>query len=273
MSDSSLQPPRPSVSFVTALFSWSMQLLSTTVWLSTLTFGLYILLFYGLSWLAGELTLWNSGVLQTYAPDSPAANNAMAVHFLGGGILLVLGNIQLLPVVRQRFPVFHRWTGRLYASMAVLAALGGLLHIAIDGTIGGVLMNIGFSLYGLLMLVAAVETVRHARARRLATHRLWALRLYALAVASWLYRIEYGIWFVLTGGIGIDNFQGPFDKVMVFFFYLPNLLLVEWLVRAQNNPQSSGLKLVSSLAFLICSLFVIYVAYLLWLPYILNTFG
>lgn len=184
MLDMPFQPPHRFHALIHSFFRWSVQTLSSSVWLSTLLFGLYILLTYGLSWVTGNLELWNGGLLQTYVPDSPAATNGMAVHFLGGGILLVLGNIQLLATVRHRYPAFHRWTGRLYAAMAILAAIGGLVHIAIDGTVGGTLMDIGFALYGILMFVTAIQTVRHARLRRLATHRVWALRLYALAIAS-----------------------------------------------------------------------------------------
>jgi hypothetical protein len=97
-------------------------------------------------------------------------------------------------------------------------------------------MDVGFSLYGALMILAAVETVRHARAGRVDTHRVWALRLYALAIGSWLYRMDYGFWLLLADGAGhTRDFRGPFDQVMVFFFYVPNLLVVEALVRARRT--------------------------------------
>jgi len=52
-------------------------------------------------------------------------------------------------------------------------------------------MDVGFILYGFLMIVAAVETIRHAKSKRFERHRVWALRLYLLVIASWLYRMEY----------------------------------------------------------------------------------
>ena len=84
-------------------------------------------------------------------------------------------------------------------------------------------MDVGFGLYGVLTAAAAVETYRHARARRLDNHRAWAMRLFALAIGSWLYRMEYG---------HLKDFSGPFDQLMAFFFYVPNLLVVEALLRA-----------------------------------------
>ena len=51
-------------------------------------------------------------------------------------------------------------------------------------------------------------------------------------MGSWLYRMDYGFWFVLADGVGhTADFRGPFDMIMSFFFYLPNLLLVELYLR------------------------------------------
>ena len=82
------------------------------------------------------------------------------------------------------------------------------------------------------MLLAAAQTLRYAMARDLDTHRAWALRLYALAIGSWLYRMDYGFWVQITDGLGhTDTFRGPFDYVMDFAFYLPNLVVAELYLR------------------------------------------
>jgi hypothetical protein len=139
--------------------------------------------------------------------------------------------------------VVHRWIGRVYVSAALLAGAGGLAFIATKGTIGGTPMNIGFSLYGLLMVLCAAQAWRHARARRFDAHRAWALRLFALAIGSWLYRMEYGIWIALTGNLGhAKDFHGPFDAFMAFFFYLPNLLVVQALLRGRRTQASPALQ-------------------------------
>lgn len=43
-------------------------------------------------------------------------------------------------------------------------------------------MNIGFDLYGVLLIVAAGNAWRHARARRFDLHRAWAIRPFTLIV-------------------------------------------------------------------------------------------
>jgi hypothetical protein len=48
--------------------------------------------------------------------------------------------------------------------------------------------------------------------------------------------MDYGIWLKLVGGIGHSHtFDGPFAHVMDFFFYVPNLLVAEMVIRAQRN--------------------------------------
>lgn len=231
----------------------SSVLLVATVWLSALLFGLYILAFYAAALYQGDVERWNLVLPRLYERETPAANVGIGIHFATGGIILVLGCIQLLEFVRKRFPVFHRWVGRLYVLASVLAALGGLVFIFIRGTIGGTVMDIGFGLYGVLMFVAAVQTFRYAVARKLEEHRAWALRLFALAIGSWLYRMEVGFWLILGGPGHTPYFEGPFDKIMSFFFYLPNLLVVEIFLRVRDDKAPAFLKFSGSVVFLLAT--------------------
>ncbi|GAB2778120.1 DUF2306 domain-containing protein [Rhabdobacter roseus] len=233
------------------LLRWTGVLLVSTVWVSAGLFGLYILAFYAAALYEGNMDRWNQVLPRLYEQNSAAATSGIGLHFAMGGIILILGSLQLIECVRQRFPALHRWVGRLYVVSAVLAAVGGLVFIALKGTIGGLVMNVGFSLYGLLMLIAGVETYRHAVARRLDRHRAWALRLYALAIGSWLYRMDYGFWIMLTDGLGhTKGFSGPFDHIMAFFFYLPNLLVAELFIRARSYQAPPALRLLASVVLL-----------------------
>lgn len=252
--------------------------LMVVVWSSAFIFGLYILSYYIGAIPTGDMARWNIGEGKStlYAPQEPGATSGIGLHFLAGGIIVILGNIQLLVGVRNRFPTVHRWIGRLYIAGALLTAIGGLVFIAISGTVGGWVMDIGFTLYGLLMALAAVEALRHALARRFDRHQTWAWRLYALVIASWLYRIEYVSWALFFGEAGrTDDFQGIFDYIMSFFFYLPNLLVVELMLRVQTYNPSAIMRLIASGIFILTTLLVILstLAYTLvhWGPNILTS--
>ena len=174
------------------------------------------------------------------------ATTAMGAHFLAGAILLLLGPVQLLSGRRRRFVVAHRWVGRVYVLAAGVAGLAGLSFIAAKGTVGGPIMSAGFALYGALVTVAAVQTYRYARRGQIDSHRAWAIRLFALAIGSWLYRMDYGFWIAFTGGLwSTQTFTGPFDHFMAFAFYLPNLVVAELFIRA-TGQSSTGFRVASA---------------------------
>lgn len=243
------------------LLAWSGGALVGAAWLSAGLFGLYIVFHYAGALLAGTPGQWNENLPGLLTERAPASTAGIAVHFAAGGILLLLGPVQLIGRVRSRWPGFHRWTGRLYAVCAVAAGLGGLVFILSAGTIGGIWMDVGFGIYGLLITLAAVETWRHARARHrpgeLERHRSWAIRLFALAIGSWLYRMDYGFWFLATGGAGhASDFTGWFDRIMDFAFYVPNLILAEAFIRARGAAHRPALQLGGALLLALAAAFV-----------------
>lgn len=255
---------------------WTSLLLVTTVWVSAGLFGLYILAFYATALFNGNMEKWNEILPGLYQPGS-RSTEGIGLHFATGGIILLLGSIQLIEAIRTRYSAFHRWVGRIYVACSLLAAIGGLFFIAVKGTIGGIVMDIGFALYGILMFICAIETIRHARAGRVEKHRAWALRLYALAIGSWLYRMDYGFWLLLTDGVGhANNFSGPFDKIMAFFFYLPNLLVAEIFIRSRKRRLSPVLNWLSSLVLLLMTSFLLLGTYFFtayyWGPAIMKWF-
>lgn len=257
---------------------WASWLLVGTVWVSSLLFGLFILAFYFVALLEGNTTQWNKILPGLYDEQTKAATTGIGFHFAAGGLILVFGCIQLIKSVRVRFPALHRWIGRLYVLAAVVAALGGLVFIFIKGTIGGLVMDIGFTGYGVLMFLAAFETYRHARAKRFDAHRAWAIRLFALAIGSWLYRMDYGFWLLFTDGLWhTDSFSGPFDYFMDFFFYLPNLLVAELFIRRQKISQTHTAKWFSASALFIATAFLLLATYFFtthfWGPAILKLFS
>lgn len=256
-SDQATRPPKYRKAGALSL-RWTSFLLVLTVWVSAGLFGLYILAFYAAALFGGNLEKWNHILPGLYKQGAAAATTGIGLHFATGGIILMLGSIQLIDAIRVRYSAIHRWVGRIYVLSSVLAAMGGLVFIAVKGTIGGAVMNIGFSLYGLLMLMAGIETYRHAAAGRIEKHRAWALRLYALAIGSWLYRMDYGFWFLLADGAGhATNFEGPFDRIMSFFFFIPNLLLAEVFIRSRNYKTSPLLNLLSSFILLLMTAFLV----------------
>jgi len=230
-------------SWLVTAVRWTGWSLAAATWVSGALFGLYILLFFGGAAAHGALDRWNESLDHLHPVNAPAATAGIGFHFLAGGLLLILGPIQLIGGIRRAVPAFHRWLGRLYVLSAGIAGAGGLTFILANGTVGGPVMSTGFGLYGALVVTAAMVSYVHARARRLETHRAWAIRLFALVVGSWLYRMEYAFWFMAIGRAGhTTSFHGLFDHVMTFFFYLPNLAVAELFIRSRSGSGSNATK-------------------------------
>ncbi|NIK46202.1 hypothetical protein FHS46_000519 [Variibacter gotjawalensis] len=196
-------------------------------------FATYILLYFGGSFFRGHATLWNAGHPGLFDAATPLTTLFMATHLLSGAGILLLGPIQLLTRPRGTVSLLHRCAGRLYVLLAVIVGVVGLTFTLVKGTVGGPPMTFAFGISGVLILVAAERTFTYARARRTELHRTWAIRLFALAIGSWVYRMEYGLWY-LAGlrHVGhTSTFTGWFDQIMNFFFYVPNLIVAEWIIR------------------------------------------
>lgn len=193
----------------------------------------YIAIYYGGMALRGEWESWNLVLHNLYSPGEALANLSIGLHLVAGALITLIAPLQLLPSVRARAPKVHRVLGRIYIGAALIAGIGGTLFILLRGAVGGPVMSVGFGLYGVLVVIAALLALRHARRRELVQHRAWALRLFALGLSSLLFRYEYSLWGLFTGMATHDpvDFRGAIDFAMDFFFYLPTLAVTEVYLR------------------------------------------
>lgn len=257
------------------ILHFAARLLVIIVWGSAILFGGYILAFYFIALIQGNTNQWNEVLPDIYDEGTRSATLGIGLHFAAGGIILILGCIQLVKSVRMKYPLLHRIIGRIYVVASIAAALGGLIFIFAKGTIGGLIMDIGFIGYGVLTFVAAVATIYFARYGKMEQHRAWAIRLFALAIGSWLYRMDYGFWFMVTDRLGHNsNFTGAFDYFMDFFFYLPNLLVAEIFIGRYKVLKSGFAKLFAILFLASANLFLLVATYFFtkeyWGPAILD---
>ncbi|MEO1136431.1 MAG: DUF2306 domain-containing protein [Pseudomonadota bacterium] len=231
-------------------------------------FGVYIAVFYGGAALSGRWALWNAGSLPgLYDPNMPLATLGMGAHLFAGAVLMALGPLQFVPAIRQRRPALHRAIGRIYIAFAMLAAIGGLLFVFLKGTVGGLIMDVGATLYGALVIAFGFATIAFAIRNDFARHECWAMRLFALVSGALLYRIEYALWGALTSGAGhTASYDGWFDNVVNLGFYAPALVAAEAYIRTRGKPGSCGIQVASWLATAIIAAGVLLVIAKSWLP-------
>lgn len=270
--------PTASSSSVDKFSRLATTFLGAIVWGSALIFGCYILLFYALAYVLGDTAQWNKVLPGLYDADNGRSTAGIAIHFLGGGIILILGCLQLLAGMRKKYPKIHRIAGRVYVLASIATAAGGLIFIALKGTIGGTVMDVAFTGYGLLMLLAAVQTIRFARAGDFDRHRAWAIRLFALAIGSWLYRMGYGFYIGFSDQAGhTEDFRGWFDYFMDFAFYLPNLVVAEIIIARHAWFEKAWVRTLGAVVLILAGLALLFATYFfiqeLWGPGIAGAFG
>ena len=164
------------------------------------------------------------------------ANIGIGMHFVMGAVLVLAWPILLSARIRARHRVVHRWTGRVYVTAGLLAGMGGLSFIVTHGAYSQA-ASIAFGIWGALMMLCAAMAYVHARAKRFDLHRAWAIRLFAMVLGSWLFDLEVRAWKDLAGGIGFGegNTSGPLDYVILYLFFVPNLLVAEFFIRNKHQ--------------------------------------
>jgi uncharacterized membrane protein len=200
-------------------------------------FGFTVASFYGLTALRGDYHKWN--FTNGYVPGFSLGNTAVVAHVASAVIIMLAGAVQLVPQIRNRFPVFHRWNGRIYVLTAVTLSVAGLYMTWFRGSVGDLSVHLGSTLNAVLIWLCGGMALRYALARDFKTHRRWALRFFLVVSASWFFRIGFFLSFlVFKGPFGFDpvTFRGPFLTFMTFAQFLIPLAVLEIYLRAQDRP-------------------------------------
>jgi uncharacterized membrane protein len=136
----------------------------------------------------GLLALGGVGAAAThylYEPYNPGFleyPTIVALHVILGGLYLALAPFQFERRIRSRHLGYHRWAGRVLVSIGlVVGATGVFMGLVIP--IAGWIERGYISVFGALFLVALVKGFVHIRAGRVALHREWMIRAFAIGLA------------------------------------------------------------------------------------------
>ncbi len=194
--------------------------------------------FYGRAALRGNPLALNSSMTHGYIPGQPVGNLVVAVHLAMAVLITLAGALQLMPQVRRRAPVFHRWLGRFYIAAAFVISVAGLYMMWTRGVGGDLAQNLGTSINALLIMFCAVMALRYAVTRNFATHRRWALRLFIVVGGVWFLRVSAILTLMAMKGLGDDPSlaDGAVFSVLSYLQYLLPLAVLELYLRTQDHP-------------------------------------
>ena len=160
-------------------------------------------------------------------PEMRAAFEAHALgiktHVFASALALLLGPFQFSSRLRSRAPRLHRWMGRIYLGVAVLA--GGLAGLYMARyAFGGLPARLGFAGLAIGWLYTGAQAYAAIRRGDAVAHRRWMFRNFALTFAAVTLRLYLPATFIL---------HIPFElayPVIAWACWVPNLLVAEWLV-------------------------------------------
>ena len=189
-----------------------------------------------------QLVLWSSALIAVASwrylvPGAPGGAppildngftryGALTVHAGAASTALLVGPFQFLPGLRTRRPGLHRWTGRLYVLACLVGGLSGAVLAA--GARTGLPSTVGFGTLAVIWLFCTSRAYDLARQGRIAEHRRWMIRSFALTFAAVTLRLYLPFAFVAP--VGYDNAY----RIISFDCWIPNLVVAEMLVRRRS---------------------------------------
>jgi uncharacterized membrane protein len=144
------------------------------------------------------------------------------LHFLGGGIVIIVGASQFSKKLRTNKPTLHRTLGEIYISGVLVGGFSGF-YLALYSS-GGMARHYGFALLAIAWLSATVIAYNCIRKRDIAAHQRWMIRSYALTLAAVTLRL-YIPAFLISGA----SFEEAYPLI-AWLCWVPNILIAEWVL-------------------------------------------
>ena len=240
--------------------------------LGQLMFAVYVIGFYGRAAVHARFETWNKVMPHGYVPGDTFGNLVVSLHLAFATVVMIGGALQLVPVLRRRWPAFHRWNGRVFLVSVLVMSVGGLIMVWTRGTVGDLSQHVAISINAVLIIWFAGMALRNALARRFDVHRRWALRLFLAVSGVWFFRIGLMFWIVVNRGpVGFDpkTFEGPFLTFLAFAQYLLPLSMLQLYFHARDRGEPVRRVVVAAGLFaltLVTAAGVVAATMLLWLP-------
>ena len=150
----------------------------------------------------------------------------LVLHVVGAMVSFLVGPLQFVRLIRERWPAFHRMTGRVYVLGCVIGAPTGFV-LAL-GTSAGPISGAGFALAALLWPLFTWLGLRAVFERRYDDHRDWMLRSYAVLAGAITLRL------MLPAALMAGYEFYPAYRIISWLTWGTNLALCEYAIRRRR---------------------------------------
>jgi uncharacterized membrane protein len=145
--------------------------------------GFLVLVGVGVSFAHFQREPYNEGFV-----DHPVVT---ALHVVLGGAYLALAPFQFVGRIRERWIGHHRRAGRVLVAIGLIVGASALF-LALVVPFSGNWERIVNGPFALYLIFALVRGFQHIRAGRVALHRVWMIRAFAIGLAIATMRLMKG---------------------------------------------------------------------------------
>ncbi|MFI5137754.1 MAG: DUF2306 domain-containing protein [Sphingobacteriales bacterium] len=160
---------------------------------------------------------------------------AFFAHVYTGMFVLLSGMLQFPVYIRQHFPAVHKWSGRVYAFLVIFVTGPSGLVMGYYGN-GGLLSQSAFCLLAVLWISFTWKAVTAAKAQRIADHKKWMYRSYALTLSAISLRAWKWLLVLLFAPAPMDVYH-----IVSWLGWGGNLLVAELLISFAFKKQNGGI--------------------------------
>ena len=127
---------------------------------------------------------------EPYNPGFLEYPTIVALHVVLGGLYLALAPFQFVRRIRSRHLGYHRWAGRVLVSIGLVVGATALF-MGLVIPLSGWPERVVIGLFGSLFLIVLLKGFVHIRAKRVALHREWMIRAFAIGLAIATMRLVF----------------------------------------------------------------------------------
>ena len=116
------------------------------------------------------------------------------IHIIPGLLFVVLGPLQFVRRLRNSRPRLHRWMGRVVLASGIIIG-GTALVMSPQMAIGGANETAATMLFAIVFLFSLIKAFLSIRQGKIALHREWMIRAFAIGLAVATIRPIVGVFF------------------------------------------------------------------------------
>ena len=197
----------------------------------------------------GFLALIGTGASATfylrepYNPGFLEYPTVVALHVVLGGFYLLFAPFQFVKRLRTRHLAYHRRMGRALVAIGLVVGASALF-VGLVIPFSGWAERVIIALFGTLFLFALFEGFVHVRAGRVAPHREWMIRAFAIALAIATQRLIFVPAFFLVADPTLEQAQALSAAAFLAAFVAHAGVAEVWirLTRRRRDPKASGTR-------------------------------